>query len=115
MAHAGEYETAMMLHLRPHLVVLEEAVQEFGQLKLEFFNWDHPEPSVLSWQDWWSRLSESGVCGDPALATAEFGRALFETTVENFVQFVRAFHTIPLRPRRDFHVGEAEVGAPSPG
>lgn len=107
VAHAGEYETAMMLHLRPDLVQMDQAVWESGQIKLEHFNWDHPEPSVLAWQDWWSRMSESGVCGDPTVATAEFGRALFETTVENFCGFVREFRTIPLRPRRDLHAREA--------
>jgi creatinine amidohydrolase len=103
VAHAGEYETAMMLHLRPDLVQIDRAVREMGQLKLEYFNWDHPEPSILAWQDWWSRMSKSGVCGDPTLATAEFGRALFETTVDNMVRFVREFRTIPLRPRHDLH------------
>jgi creatinine amidohydrolase len=103
VAHAGEYETAMMLHLRPDLVQMDRAVEERGQVKLEYFNWDHPEPSVLSWQDWWSRMSESGVCGDPTIATVEFGRALFETTVENLIRFVREFRTIPVRPRRDRH------------
>lgn len=103
IAHAGEYETAMMLHLRPELVQMERAVGEQGQLKLEYFGWDQDEPSILSWQDWWSRMSESGVCGDPTVATAEFGRALFETTVENFVRFVREFRTIPIRPRGDLH------------
>jgi creatinine amidohydrolase len=104
IAHAGEYETAMMLHLRPDLVQMEKAVREMGQLRFDYFNWDVPEPSILSWQDWWSRMSESGVCGDPTVATAEFGRALFETTVENLIRFVRGFRTIPLRPRRDTHL-----------
>jgi creatinine amidohydrolase len=103
VAHAGEYETAMMLYLRPDLVQMDQAVREMGQVKLEYFNWDHPEPSILSWQDWWSRMSESGVCGDPTVATAEFGEALFGRTVENFVKFVREFRTIPVRPRRDLH------------
>ncbi|MGB9775756.1 MAG: creatininase family protein [Anaerolineae bacterium] len=103
VAHACEYETAMMLHLRPDLVQMDRAVREIGQFKLTYFNWDHPESSALSWQDWWSRMSESGVCGDPTVATAEFGRALFETTVENFIRLVREFRTIPLRPRRDHH------------
>ena len=103
VAHAGEYETAMMLHLRPDLVQMDKAVREMGQIKLKYFNWDHPEPSILSWQDWWSRMSESGVCGDPTVATAEFGEALFETTVENFITFVHEFRTIPVRPRRDLH------------
>ena len=83
-------------------------VREIGQLKLRYFNWDHHEPNVLSWQDWWSRMSGSGVCGDPTVATAEFGHALFETTVENLIAFVREFRAIPLRPRRDLH---AEGGA----
>ena len=103
VAHACEYETAMMLYLRPDLVQMEKAVREVGQVKLTYFNWDHPEPSALAWQDWWSRMSESGVCGDPTVATAEIGRALFETTVENLVRFVREFRTIPVRPRRDHH------------
>jgi creatinine amidohydrolase len=107
VAHAGEYETAMMLHLRPDLVQMDKAVREVGQIKIEYFNWDHPEPSVLAWQDWWSRMGESSVCGDPTVATAQFGRALFETTVENFITFVRAFRTIPVRPRRDMHSGGA--------
>jgi len=103
VAHAGEYETAMMLHLRPDLVQMDRAVRELGQVKQTFFNWDHPEPSALSWQDWWSRMSDSGVCGDPTVATPEFGQALFETTVENLVRLVREFRTLPLRPRRDKH------------
>jgi creatinine amidohydrolase len=103
IAHAGEYETAMMLHLRSDLVQMDKAIREIGQIKLEYFNWDHSEPSLLSWQDWWSRMSESGVCGDPTVATVEFGHALFEMTVENFVRFVREFRTIPVRPRRDLH------------
>jgi creatinine amidohydrolase len=109
VAHAGEYETAMMLHLRPELVQMDRAVREMGQIRLDYFNWDHPEPSVLSWQDWWSRMSASGVCGDPTVATAEFGRALFETTVDSMVQLVRQFRTIPLRPRRDLHQ-ESRIG-----
>jgi creatinine amidohydrolase len=103
VAHAGEYETALMLHLRPDLVQMDQAVREMGQIKLEYFNWDYSEPSILSWQDWWSRMSESGVCGDPTVATAEFGQALFETTVEHMIRFVREFRTILVRARRDLH------------
>jgi creatinine amidohydrolase len=114
IAHAGEYETAMMLHLRPDLVQMDKAVREIGQLKLEYFNWDHPEPSALAWQDWWSRMSESGVCGDPTVATAEFGQTLFETTVDNLVRLVREFRTIPLRPRRDRHAAGVAAGSSSP-
>lgn len=103
IAHAGEFETAVMLYLRPDLVQMDRAVRELGQLRFPFFNWDHPEPSALAWQDWWSRMSESGVCGDPTVATAEFGRAVMETIVGNLVRFISDFRAIPLRPRRDMH------------
>jgi creatinine amidohydrolase/Fe(II)-dependent formamide hydrolase-like protein len=48
-------------------------------------------------------MSESGVCGDPTVATAEFGQSVFEQTVENLIRFVREFRTIPVRSRRDLH------------
>jgi creatinine amidohydrolase/Fe(II)-dependent formamide hydrolase-like protein len=70
---------------------------------------DHPEPSVLPGQDWWSRMSESGVCGDATVATAEFGQALSRTTVEKSVRYVREFRTIPRRPRHDRHSADRKV------
>lgn len=100
IGHAGEYETAMMLYLRPDLVQMDKAVKEIGQLKMTYFNWDYAEPSILAWQDWWSRMSASGVCGDPTVATVEFGKQVFETTVNNFITFIKEFRKIPIRPRK---------------
>ncbi len=97
VGHACEYETAMMLHLHPDLVQMDKARRDIGQLKLEYFNWDHPEPSAYAWQDWWSRFSEEGICGDAAAATAEFGQRMFEVTVDRFVEMAREFRTIPIR------------------
>jgi creatinine amidohydrolase len=103
VGHACEYETSMMLHLHPERVQMEKAQRDIGQLKLKYFNWDHPEPSAYAWQDWWSRFSQNGVCGDAASATPEFGRRMFDLTVERFVEMVREFQAIPLRPRVDHH------------
>lgn len=110
IAHAGEYETAMMLYLRPELVQMDKAVKEIGQLKLKYFNWDYPEPSAITWNDWWSRMSQSGVCGDPTVATAEFGQRLFEATVERLLELVREFRTIPVRARVDHHEQDSHGG-----
>ena len=74
-----------------------------GHLKLKYFNWDHPEPSAYSWQDWWSRFSKEGVCGDASAATPEFGQLMFETTVARFIEMAREFRTIPIRERVDHH------------
>lgn len=103
VGHACEYETAMMLHLHPERVQMDKAQRDIGQLKLKYFNWDYPEPSAYAWQDWWSRFSKEGICGDAAAATPEFGKRMFEVTVARFVELVREFRTIPIRPRVDHH------------
>jgi creatinine amidohydrolase len=103
VGHACEYETAMMLHLHPERVQMGKAYRDVGQLKLKYFNWDHPEPSAYAWQDWWSRFSKEGICGDAGVATAEFGGRMFEVTVTRFVDLVREFRTIPIKARVDHH------------
>lgn len=103
IAHACEYETAMMLKVLPEAVHMDRAQRDVGQLKLKYFNWDHPEPSAYSWQDWWSRFSKEGVCGDASAATPEYGERMFEVTVQRFVELVREFRTIPIRDRVDHH------------
>ena len=103
VGHACEYETAMMLRLLPEHVQMDKAQRDIGQLKLKYFNWDHPEPSAYAWQDWWSRFSAEGICGDAAAATPEFGETMFEATVTRFVEMVREFRTISIRQRVDHH------------
>src|SRR5207237_6656911 len=104
IGHACEYETAMMLHLRPDLVQMDKAVKEMGQRATKYFNWgDQPEPAVYAWMDWWSRFSQSGIAGDPTVATAEFGRILFEATCNRMVEVMQEFRQIPVRARVDHH------------
>jgi creatinine amidohydrolase len=103
IAHACEYETSAMLYLRPDLVDMALAEADFGQLKLKYFNWDHGVPSVLSWQDWWSRFSRVGVAGDASVATAKFGEHVIQITVERFIEMVQEFRHIPIQPRVDHH------------
>ena len=93
----------MMLHAFPERVQMDKAPRDISQLKLKYFNWDFPEPSAYSWQDWWSRFSKEGVCGDASAATPEFGKLLFETTVTRFIEMAREFQTIPIKPRVDHH------------
>jgi creatinine amidohydrolase/Fe(II)-dependent formamide hydrolase-like protein len=53
--------------------------------------------------DWWSRFSQTGVAGDPTVATAEFGRILFEETCNRMVELLQEFREIPVRLRVDHH------------
>jgi creatinine amidohydrolase len=103
VGHACEYETSVMLHLHSERVDMALAERDIGQLALTYFNWDHPAPSAYSWQDWWSRFSQNGVCGDATVATPEFGQRLVDLTVERFVALAREFRTIPIRERVDHH------------
>lgn len=103
VGHACEYETSMMLALAPEYVQMDKATRSIGQSKLKYFNWDHPEPSVYAWQDWWSRFSPEGICGDAAAATPGLGERLLEVTVERFLELVREFREIEIRERVDHH------------
>jgi creatinine amidohydrolase len=104
IGHACEYETAMMLHLRPDLVQMDKAVKETGQLATKYFNWgDHPTPAVYAWMDYWSRFSQSGIAGDPTAATPEFGAILFEETCRRMVEVMAEFRQIAVRKRVDHH------------
>jgi creatinine amidohydrolase/Fe(II)-dependent formamide hydrolase-like protein len=53
--------------------------------------------------DWWSRFSRSGIAGDPTVATAEFGRIMFEETCKRMVDVLREYRQIPVRPRVGHH------------
>ena len=86
MAHACELETSLYLALDPELVQMERAVNE------------RPPETEHIWMDWsdgplkymphWSALSESGVTGDAALATAEKGRAWLERAQDEIAGFI---------------------------
>jgi creatinine amidohydrolase len=103
IGHACEFETSLLLHLRPDLVRMDLATREMGVPNLKYFNWDHPKPAAYAWMDWWSRFSKTGVAGDPTVATREFGELMFNATVERLLELMREFKQIPIKPRRDWH------------
>lgn len=72
-AHAGEWETSMILALRPELVKADKAVPGYtGPL----------EEAVAKVFDGIQAVDENGVIGDPTPATAANGRAYLEAMVE---------------------------------
>jgi len=95
--HAGEEETALLLHLTPELVRMERATdQDIVQYQTRFFPGDiyseiPDRVSGLYWSTWGVVESETGVYGDPTAATAETGKALFDEIVRNYVEFLREY------------------------
>jgi creatinine amidohydrolase len=78
MLHACEFETSLMLAVRPDLVHMERAVREYP---------DKPDlygKSSISL----GSLSKSGVFGDATLATAEKGKKMFDLFVSEMGKLV---------------------------
>ena len=94
--HAGEEETALLLHLSPELVHMDAATDEdIVQYQSRFFPGDIysdiPDRVSVYWSTWGVVTSKTGVYGDPTAATAETGEALFNGILENYVAFIREF------------------------
>jgi len=103
MAHADELETSLTLYLEKERVNMGQARKEMGMIPSRFIWHDLMSPSPVSMMEWWSTFSQTGVLGDPTLATEEKGRMVFEKVVDRMVELVREFRDRPIRPRRDLH------------
>jgi creatinine amidohydrolase len=81
MAHACEFETSLMLHLRPHSVRHALVQREIPEPRFAAERLDLVAPGTVAagWRT--HELSTSGVLGAPDLATAEKGKRLFEACV----------------------------------
>lgn len=80
-AHSGEWETSLMLALRPDQVKMDSAAEGFvGELS-----------EVMSKVfDGIQNLDKNGVLGDPRPATSKAGKAYLEEITEFFYQWVQA-------------------------
>lgn len=103
MAHACELETSVYLYLDQQRVQFDKAKKETGMPASEFIWMDLLESSPVLLMDQWSRFSQSGVSGDPTLASRKKGEIIFEAVVEAFVRLAREFRNRPRGDRRDFH------------
>ena len=84
--HAGEFETALQLHLHPDLVRMDRAEGEYVDAKSHFgistATGDFTKGGNVSLGYDVRKLFPSGVMGDPRPATAELGAQLFEAAVD---------------------------------
>jgi creatinine amidohydrolase len=96
MAHACEFETSLMLHLRPETVRLELARREIPEPRFSQERLELASPGTVSagWRTHW--LSSSGVLGAPELASAQKGERLFEACVEGLVELIAELREAPL-------------------
>lgn len=95
--HAGQVETAMMLHLAPELVRMDRA-QDFIPAMVEieglFKRLRMVGPMQIGWmaQD----VHPEGAAGNAAAATAELGRAIVETVTARWAELLEDAAAYPL-------------------
>src|SRR5690606_7586433 len=87
--HAGELETAVMLHLAPQLVLpLEEA----GNGKASNFKINGLREGWVTAQREWTRVTKNTGVGDPKAATQENGSRFFDKATDVISGFLIELH-----------------------
>ena len=104
MAHAGEFETSLYLHLRPELVKIDRMVDEYEHRPIPQSWSDLFGEGPVHFVDHYSRNDHSGVAGAATLATAEKGHAFFECEVNALIQLGRDFQAMERGLRHDWKV-----------
>ncbi len=92
--HAGEIETSTSLAVRPQGVRMDLAarfVPEFSSRYLDFTS-----KRSVSWYARTSRISITGVLGDPTKATREKGERMWELMIRHLVSFVEDLKRLSL-------------------
>jgi len=110
-AHGGDIETSIMLYLAPELVDMSKAVRDWSFPKSRFIKRGVTlgersfaiSGGAVKFMDWWSRISKTGILGDPTKASGEKGEKIFKIYVEHLVNFIREFKRMEVPPRKDHH------------
>jgi creatinine amidohydrolase len=93
--HGGEYETALMLYLGEEVDMSQATDEDVMRYHSEFIAGDNFEGGQkVFWSTWGLQQSESGIYGDPTVATAETGREVMEAIVANGVAFAKEFMSV---------------------
>lgn len=98
ITHACEYETSLMMAVRPDLVHHDRATSHPQALMTPWFNSEYGG-RVKNFHRF-HRLTSTGSMGDPSAATAEKGQAMLDGAVADCVAFIRDFALWPHLPVR---------------
>jgi creatinine amidohydrolase len=86
MAHGGEFETSLMMHLHPDLVG-DDMPAEYWDEPYDLGGKDLLEGGPLAVYRGFEEYSATGAIGDPSLASAEKGRVILERLAEELAGF----------------------------
>ena len=88
--HAGELETAAVMHLKPELVL---PIQEAGSGKAKTFKIKGLKEGWVSAQREWTKVTEDTGVGDPVKATPQKGKTFFEDCSTEIAHFFYELHS----------------------
>ena len=105
IAHAGEFEAAMYMHLHPESVHLEKASEQIvHNPESRFFNLDLARGGGKAMlMRWWSEVSPDGTMGDPTVADAETGEKFLKAAIDETAALVKEIRQLPILERKDHH------------
>tara|TARA_R110002096_G_scaffold319292_2_gene513519 strand:+ start:1113 stop:1904 length:792 start_codon:yes stop_codon:yes gene_type:complete len=105
IAHAGEFEAAMYMHLHPGRVHIEKSTtQNLHNPDSKFFNLDLAGGGGGAMlMRWWSEVSPDGTMGDPTVADPETGKKFLAAAIEETTALIREIRALPFLQRRDHH------------
>ena len=92
--HAGEIETSTSLATRPHMVrsnKIKKFVPRFSSRYLDFTS-----KRSVGWYAHTSKISPSGVMGDPTLGSREKGERMWKVMIENLAALVEELQRLSL-------------------
>lgn len=92
MAHGGEFETSLMMHLHPELVWTDQAEATYLDDPYELRREDLFKGGPLSVYRPFAEYSDSGAIGDPDLAAAEKGAELCDRLTSELEVLLLAIH-----------------------
>ncbi len=95
--HGDEMETSIHLYLQPELVDMDKAVQDYRGAGEGYPGY---RPGLFSRDPNDPAYSETGLFGDPTLATAEKGERALELLTQQWLEILRRFAEAPLRSDR---------------
>jgi len=98
VGHGGEWETSLQLYLRPHLIdrqrmVADEFPNPYSEGLQHFAQYAERRRDTLR---------DTGVMGNPLVASAEKGERLFEAIVQKRIQLATEMHRAPVRRYKEF-------------
>lgn len=105
-AHAGELETSVYLHLEPAKIYMDKAIDHYGGAAgskgSKFTSVDLTKGwGPIKLVRWTSSATPNGVSGAATLATAEKGEAILNAAVDNLLEFIEEFRSMPAPERVD--------------